>query len=90
VADKNGFVTKEEFGMLSAAPFDLIDKDGDNYLSRKEWEAGDDLFDMDDDGIITRAELNGSLPIFDILDTDGDAPLFEIFRVRGSKSRNCD
>ena len=76
--------------MLSAAPFDLIVKDGDNHLSRKDWEEGYDHFDMDGDGFIIRAEFNGSLPIFDILDADGDAPLFEIFSVRGPKSRNCD
>jgi len=55
-----------------AAPFNVLDKDGDNRLSRKEWEAGFDLFDMDGDGFITRVEFNGSIDTFMLLDADGD------------------
>ena len=44
--DRNGSLTRQKFGMSSGAPFNVLDKDGDNHLSRKEWEAGFDLLDM--------------------------------------------
>jgi hypothetical protein len=40
--DKTGFITGEEFGLASAAPFDLLDKDQDEELTRVEYEAGFD------------------------------------------------
>ncbi len=40
--DKDGFITRKEWGAESIA---LLDKDGDGKLSRTEYEAGFDMFD---------------------------------------------
>jgi Ca2+-binding EF-hand superfamily protein len=37
-ADKDGFITRSEFGTASLAPFSMLDKDGDGKLSRTEYE----------------------------------------------------
>jgi hypothetical protein len=41
--DKNGRLSREEFGALSSLPFDWIDKDNDGFISRREFEEGFEL-----------------------------------------------
>ena len=48
--DKDAFISRAEFGTECAAPFALLDKDGDGKLTKAEYEAGFKLFDIDGDG----------------------------------------
>jgi hypothetical protein len=36
----DGVITREEFNCASGAPFVMLDKDGDGFISKAEWAAG--------------------------------------------------
>jgi hypothetical protein len=76
-----------------------LDMDGDNRISRKEWEAGFDTFDMNGDGFISGADsLSTDLErIFSILDTDVDGQVtrkeynagYDILDAEGMEGAEC-
>ena len=40
IKSKNGFVTREEFGLASAATFNFLDRNGNNRVTKMEYTAG--------------------------------------------------
>jgi Ca2+-binding EF-hand superfamily protein len=87
--DKDGFISRREFGCACGAPFPQLDKDGDGKLSRAEYEAAFNMFDIDGDGYISKemsAAVAPSFSLFDFdgqrFDTDGDG------RISQSKHNN--
>jgi hypothetical protein len=44
--DKDGFITRKEFGSASLTPFVILHKEGDGKLSHQEYEWGFDVFDF--------------------------------------------
>jgi Ca2+-binding EF-hand superfamily protein len=53
----------------------MIDLDGNDLISRQEWNAGFDIFDTDKDDFINRTEFSDVTQpvfVFETLDTDGD------------------
>jgi Ca2+-binding EF-hand superfamily protein len=83
--DKDGKITKYEFmaatrtlygtEAMSGFLFQVLDDDGDGFITKKEWVDGFDYFDTDQDGHITAKEFNAVAHlglIFDAIDRDGD------------------
>ena len=68
----NGFINRAEFGCVSYATFDLLDKDRDGRLTKHGYLESFGSFDTDHDGFITAAEFGwASYATFDLLDKDG-------------------
>ena len=76
-----------------------LDKDGDNRISRKEWEAGFDKFDLDRDGLLSSSDTLGPdlERIFSVLDTDVDGLItrkeynagYDMLDVVGMEGADC-
>ena len=55
--NKDGKLTKEEFNLSSAMPFEKLDLDGDGIITFDEYKKGFDMLDLDKDGKLTKAEF---------------------------------
>lgn len=89
-ADRDGFITREEYAAARAAQFDRMDRNKDGSVTRADFgrlarfkpDAVERLMsvlsaaDSDRDGRITRAELQSApMPVFERGDSDGDGRL---------------
>lgn len=89
-ANRDGYITREEYAAARAAQFDRMDRDKDGSVTRADFgrlakfkpDAVDRLMsvlsaaDTDQDGRITRAELAAApMPVFERGDSDGDGRL---------------
>ncbi|WP_423605282.1 EF-hand domain-containing protein [Sphingomonas sp. MS122] len=89
-ADRDGYITREEYAVARAAQFDRMDRNKDGSVTRADFgrlarfkpDAVDRLMsvlstaDADQDGRITRAELEAApMPVFERGDGDGDGRL---------------
>jgi Ca2+-binding EF-hand superfamily protein len=86
-ADRDGYITREEYAAARAAQFDRMDRNKDGSVTRADFgrlarfkpDAVDRLMavlsavDTDQDGRITRAELEAApMPVFERGDRDKD------------------
>lgn len=89
-ADRDGFITREEYSLARAAQFERMDRNKDGSVTRADFgrlarfkpDAVDRLMsvlsaaDANQDGRITRAELQAApMPVFERGDSDGDGRL---------------
>jgi Ca2+-binding EF-hand superfamily protein len=86
-ANRDGYITREEYAAARASQFDRMDRNKDGSVTRTDFgrlarfkpDAVDRLMsvlsaaDADQDGRITRAELEAApMPVFERGDSDGD------------------